>query len=144
MCDCVACQAAHVAIQAEVIKTKDEVHKIRDTLTIHSEALQEHVNEVHTSLATRDQIRQWDERLHGEIEELAAAVLGPRQSEFAGGGRKEEEGLAWQWNHFTTNGGIPAKLDAKTWAGLIALIITTVGSIAVNLIEHLPPGPIAP
>lgn len=106
--------------------------------------LEVHQAEVHGKLADVEQIRIWDGQLEAEIEELATAMLGPRRSELAGGGRDVTQGFDWQWRHFTTNGGVPAKWDSKTWAAIITVIVTTIGSIIVNLIEHLPPGPTVP
>jgi hypothetical protein len=77
--------------------------------------------------------------LDNNIEEVAAAVLGPRKSEFAGGGRYDEAGLVYkvQENSVVTteilrklnNGGIKIKLPVAVWVALIGLVSAVVVAV---------------
>lgn len=77
--------------------------------------------------------------LDNNIEEVAAAVLGPRKSEFAGGGRYEEAGLVHKVadNAITTteilrklnNGGIRIKVPIPIWVAIIGLVTAVVVAV---------------
>lgn len=70
--------------------------------------------------------------LDDSIEELASAVLGPRKSEFAGGGRYEEEGLMHQVEEINTrlsNGGLRVKLTPGQWGTLVVLTAAVIASL---------------
>lgn len=79
--------------------------------------------------------------LESNIEEVAAAVLGPRKSEFAGGGRYEDDGLVHKVETIVDtqqtilnqlqNGGIKIKFPWQVWAA----IITALSGLAVQLIQ---------
>jgi hypothetical protein len=81
--------------------------------------------------------------LDNNIEEVAAAVLGPRKSEFAGGGRYDEAGLIYkvaETSEVTTeilrklnNGGIKIKLPVSVWVAIIAAL----GGLGVQLIDSI-------
>lgn len=126
MCD-EECRQQHQDIQAEV-------HQV-------NQSLEAHIGEMHAHLVDEKRIKEWDRRLHDEIEELAAAVLGPRRTDLAGGGRNEDEGLVGQWKHFTTNGGVPAKLGVKEKGAIYVAVVIGVANVLVQVIEHWSPGP---
>lgn len=70
------------------------------------------------------------------VEELAAAVVGPKVSEFRGGGRAEEEGLIAKVDELIrtlNNGGIKIRLPVAVWVAIIAAL----GGLLVQLIATL-------
>lgn len=85
--------------------------------------------------------------LEAQLEELAAAVMGPKKSEFAGGGRHDNQGLVHKVEDLyrTTeailnkmnNGGIRIQLPPSVWVA----IITAVGGLLVQLVVTLGESP---
>lgn len=81
--------------------------------------------------------------LDNNIEEVAAAVLGPRKSEFAGGGRYEEDGLVYKAarNVETTdeilrklnNGGLKIKIPVAIWVAIIGLVSAVIVAVIDNV-----------
>jgi hypothetical protein len=70
--------------------------------------------------------------LEANLEELATAVLGPRRSEFVGGGRYEENGLVHKVDQLLMN-GLKVKFGWKIWTAIIAAL----GGLGVQLIQTL-------
>ena len=70
------------------------------------------------------------------VEELAIAVVGPKVSDFRGGGRAEEEGLIAKVDELIrtlNNGGIKIRLPIPVWVAIIAAL----GGLVVQLIATL-------
>lgn len=137
--DC-TCHTEHAAIQGEV-------HQINQNL-------EAHIVEMHARLVDRDTIKQWDGEQSAQIGEIADAVLGARRSEFAGGGRKEEESLihivrqnqadikelksnSSKLQAMVQNGGVPAKLGAKEKAMIWAAGLAAFANIVVEYIANI-------
>lgn len=95
--------------------------------------------------------------LDNNIEEVASAVLGPRKSEFAGGGRYDESGLVHKVEELgdtaealkksvadntnvtneilrkLNNGGIRIRLHPLVWAA----IVTALGGLVLQVIDAI-------
>jgi hypothetical protein len=67
--------------------------------------------------------------IEANIEELATAVMGPQKSEFAGGGRYSEDGLAFKVDQLL-NQGIKVKLPWQLWTAIVGAL----GGLGVQLI----------
>lgn len=69
--------------------------------------------------------------LEDNLEELAAAVLGPQRSEFAGGGRYEDEGLVHKVDLLLERTERQTiKLPWQLWTAIIGAL----GALAVQLV----------
>lgn len=115
----------------------EEHGEIKERLDIHARDLEFHIGETHALLMDRTEILESDDRLEAEIEELAAALLGPKRSEFYGGGRDSRAGMAFQvQKNFerigklesqASNGGFRAKLSK---AQATAIYVAGIGAAA--------------
>lgn len=76
--------------------------------------------------------------LETQVEELATAVMGPKQSTFAGGGRREEDGLVHKVEILvdklsSTGNGVRVSLPAGAWVAIIVAIIAGVAQVAAAI-----------
>lgn len=115
----------------------EQHNEIKHRLDTHARDLEMHISETHELLMSKADILASDDKLETEIELLAAALLGPKRSEFYGGGRDERAGMAFQvQKNFerigklesqASNGGFRAKLS-KTQA--TAIYVAGIGAVA--------------
>lgn len=125
-----------------------EHERIESKLDQHAKDLVFHMDEVHGELMQRSDIIAADRQIASHVEELAVAVLGPRLSEFQGGGRDSRLGIQHmvaenrrgivrleagqeRIDRQITNGGIKSRLSGKDRAAVWVAAISAFASVIV-------------
>lgn len=119
----------------------DEHQQIIDQLGKLQKDLEYHISQAHGEMMTRAEARVSTDSMKHDIEEIASALLGPRRTAFAGGGRDSEVGALMRIHKMEDRLDKLESVEhiyrfgAKEWATILVALITTIGTLIVTLLQ---------